>query len=393
MSFLPESGKQRILAEPLLSPTLLLRAVRTKGTDGWPAGVRLFSYGRYALATYIRERGVGNRTLYVPSYICSDAVTPPSSLGQQIRYYPVTEGLEPEWDWLGSQIEGSGNMLLLVHYFGFPNAIDRALEFCRSHDMTLIEDCAHSFLSRYGGKCIGTFGEAGFYSYRKILPIPDGAGLVDNGAHHVSLSSHNGPQFRPTHWRPIARRLLRFGIDRSGSDPYVRSLRRFASKNSEGAISKLRGSSRNGSALPTQVVRRRRHTDENISRISYQLMKALEPEFESIFARRQRNYRYLLDAFASFPEVHIIYPDLEDGTCPYVFPVLLTDRARVIGRLRAEGVPAHRWPELPPEIVGSQEFPMANRFADQVMMLPIHQGLSNSHLQQVVDAYRKVRAE
>ena len=119
--------------------------------------------------------------LYAPSYICVEAVEPLESMGQRLCFYPVLDSLEPDLAWLESQVHDEAKAFLLVHYFGFPNAIEKAIEFCQRRGLLLVEDCAHSFLSRHRGQAIGTFGDTGFYSFYKMLPIPAGAGLVERG--------------------------------------------------------------------------------------------------------------------------------------------------------------------------------------------------------------------
>ena len=368
-------GKPPIPGGPLLSPALLLQALRRTGSGEKSGNLRLFSHARYALATFLRERDAGNGTLYVPSYICEDAVAPLRPLGQKVQYYPVTKSLEPDWEWLDSRVEGSGDALLLVHYFGFPNAPDLAQEFCRSHGLALIEDCAHSFLTRYQDKVIGTFGDAGFYSFRKLLPIPDGAALVNNGANQEDVSHNDGIEFQRTNWVHILMQLLKFGV--------------YQSRSASTLLRRLRA----GGQIPGQsmlVPQPPGSADHKISRISYQLMQALEPQYENMSVQRHQNYAYLLDAFPDSLEAAFLYPDLRVGTCPYAFPIRLSDRQSVMHRLQASGVPVHPWPDLPLEVRGNPDFPMANRLADQVMLLPVHQGLNFNHLQRVVDLYRKV---
>ncbi len=370
---MPSKAKTPVTGEPLLSPSLLLRALRAKGVGDASGDLRLFSYARYALATLLMERGADKGTLFAPSYICDDAVAPLPPLGQSVRYYPVREGLEPDWEWLESRVNGGGNALLLVHYFGFPNALDSALEFCRSHGLTLIEDCAHSFLTRYRGKIIGTIGDAGFYSFRKLLPIPDGAGLVTGGGTPCDGTT----DFQRTRWAQIARQLLKYGIYRS--------------RGTASLLGRLRARQR----VPTSLAsapQPRGNGRHGISRMSYKLMKTLEPEHQAIYVRRRENYLYLLDAFSNFPEAVPLYPALEEETCPYAFPLLLADRSSVQERLLRIGVPAHPWPGLPSEVAGNSDFPMANRYADQVMLLPVHQGLDANHLQRIVEGYQRVRA-
>ena len=204
-----------IPGEPLLSPGLLIRAMRAK--VALPSGeMRWFAYARYALANFLMERNVTKGILYAPSYICAEATTPLKDIGQTVRYYPVGDHLEPDWDWLETNLDAEARALLLVHYFGFPNSVQEALEFSRRHSLFLVEDCAHSFLTRVVGETIGSFGDGGFYSYRKVLPVPNGAGLVTKGQEEVGGVQCDGPDLGGPPYLAIARQLVKHRLYRSG---------------------------------------------------------------------------------------------------------------------------------------------------------------------------------
>src|SRR5437867_1289218 len=49
-----------------------------------------------------------------------------------------------------------------------------------AHGLALIEDCAHVLSGEVEGKSLGTIGDAAVFSWRKFLPIYDGAELVIN---------------------------------------------------------------------------------------------------------------------------------------------------------------------------------------------------------------------
>ena len=360
--------------EPLLSPVLLTRAVRLKA-EYRPGNLRLFSYARHALASYLQERGVSTGDLYVPSYICAEAIAPLKDIGQQVRYYPVQDNLAPDWTRLERQVDGRGRALLLVHYFGFPNDIETALKFSQQHGLMLIEDCAHSFLTIYGNRTIGTMGDAGIYSYRKQLPIPNGAGLTVNRQRSTSeTSTEPVPRLGSTSYREVARQLVKYGLYRCGIPRKLwgRAVTRQPGQN--GAL----------------------HQDSSplypaMSALGSRIMTALEPSFPKIVATRRGHYQHLCDAFSQFPEAIIPFASLQEGVCPYLFPVLLADRNRVIGELQRHGIPALTWPDLPDEVQSDSTFGVAHRFASEIMTLPIHQDLKTAHIESMINAYREIR--
>lgn len=356
-----------ISGEPLLGPGLLLRAAGHGAA--WPGtDVRLFSRARHALASYLEVVGLARGTLYVPAYICAEAVAGLGMDGPSVRYYPVGRDLTPDWAWLAGRKFGDRDSLLLVHYFGFPNDVDRALELCHDRGLHLIEDCAHSFLTTHGGKVIGTFGDAGVYAYHKLLPIPDGAGLVRRSSLGTDAL---GPERSAglAEGRAIARQLVKFGIYRMG---LARLL--------------LYGARRNGHDSAANTVS---GSGRGISGASVRLLRALAGDFGGIVARRRDNYRSLAAAFQDSPGVAPLFPDLEDGVCPYAFPVEVESRNEVINRLRGEGVAAYRWPDLPSEVSGSSDYPDANRLASRVMLLPVHQDIGPKDIARIVDAYSR----
>ena len=66
--------------------------------------------------------------------------------------------------------------ILLVHLAGNPCEMDAIVKLARSTGVTLIEDCAQSYLSLYRGRPVGTFGEMGCFSLNEFKHISCGDG-------------------------------------------------------------------------------------------------------------------------------------------------------------------------------------------------------------------------
>ena len=56
---------------------------------------------------------------------------------------------------------------MVQHTFGLSADMDKILEICQEHNLTLIEDCAHSLGATYKGKKTGTFGKVAFFSFSR----------------------------------------------------------------------------------------------------------------------------------------------------------------------------------------------------------------------------------
>ena len=68
----------------------------------------------------------------------------------------------------------------VVHFAGYPVAIERIARLCDDNDLALIEDAAHAPSAQVGGRMLGTFGLAGCFSFfsNKILSVGEGGLLA-----------------------------------------------------------------------------------------------------------------------------------------------------------------------------------------------------------------------
>ena len=348
---------------PLLSPLLLARALVRRSEVALP-DVRLFAYGRHAIAAYVEGSGA---PLFAPSYVCAEATALLEARRHPVRYYPVQADLTPDWAWLEDNAGEAGGVLLLVHYFGFPNAVEQAVGFAERHGWRLLEDCAHSFLTRHRGRAIGTFGDAGVYSYRKVLPLPDGAGLV---VQPPAASAEPVTRERSSA-RAMVQGLARYAVYRIGVPMRLWTWMGNRSEAASGAADGEEPRGMSGQAL--------------------RLMAALAPSFDRIASARRANYQRLADALARFSEVRLPYPELPEGACPYVLPMLLEERDGVLPALRALGIPAGTWPELPPRVAADPSFSTAHQLARHLLTLPVHQDLLPRDVSAMAAGYERVR--
>lgn len=73
--------------------------------------------------------------------------------------------------------------VILVHLYGQVRDMDIWVQFCESHNLYLIEDCAQSHLATWQGRVAGGFGKAGAYSFyptKNLGALGDSGMLVTN---------------------------------------------------------------------------------------------------------------------------------------------------------------------------------------------------------------------
>lgn len=127
-----------------------------------------------------------NDVVLLPAYIGindregSGVLDPIRALHLKFAFYRVKRNLTVDLDDLSVQLDDDRiKALLLIHYFGIPQPdLQNIVEMCKERNIFVIEDCAHAFLSTFKGKRLGTYGDIGFYSLHKFLPLHDGGCMV-----------------------------------------------------------------------------------------------------------------------------------------------------------------------------------------------------------------------
>jgi len=66
--------------------------------------------------------------------------------------------------------------VMAVHLYGLPCDMDALTAICKEHNLLLIEDCAEAFGTLYKGRHVGTFGDAGTFSFFGNKTITTGEG-------------------------------------------------------------------------------------------------------------------------------------------------------------------------------------------------------------------------
>jgi dTDP-4-amino-4,6-dideoxygalactose transaminase len=82
---------------------------------------------------------------------------------------PATFTLDPQA--FERAITPNTRAVVPTHLYGLPCDMDAIMAIASRHGITVIEDCAHALGATYGGKPVGTFGDAGFFSFQTLKPL------------------------------------------------------------------------------------------------------------------------------------------------------------------------------------------------------------------------------
>lgn len=317
---------------------------RAAGTGAWPdfPGHHLIrcDTGRSALTLVLadwRRRRPGATTVWLPHYVCPSVVDAARASGFRLARYddlPGQEGVLPP--------AGDDDIVLAVHYFGFPNP---AISGLGPRRWALIEDAVQAAYTAG----IGATGDYVIASLRKWWPAPDGA--VAGARNTWAVAAGLLPPDEAFVSRRLAAKLLRGTV--SSEDRF---------------LGWIAGSEAD---LPPAVPRQ-------VSWLSETLLAVADAAEAA--ARRRTNWIVLADGLAG---VMPVFPDLPDGVVPLAFPVIVPGGRRDALRrhlaARAIFCPIH-WADLidPP--------PSARALADGILSLPVDQRYGAADMRRILDA-------
>lgn len=366
-------------------PTLRLKSLRFRAqTDAvelaTSANARLYARGRYAMTEAYRLSGVGpGSTLMAPAYHCRTMLDPAIRLGAKVALYPVRADLQPDLDGVLACLRACVHppaALVLTHYFGFAQALDAMVAFCRSHGIILIEDCSHCLFLPGSTTRVGLTGRYCVSSPYKFFPIEDGGVLWAN--HGAELPSQkNVPPGLVLEFKAVARSLQRaLGAPKNPITEQPNQSDKSEPVDPAGAD--LRNSSEQTSKQ--YVV-----TAEKDRCLSFSRWAMCHADIHRIKTRRRSNYRHWVSAIAGLPNCRALIPDLPDDCVPYMFPLEIGRPNIHFLALKRLAVPVGRWDDM-----AISACAVASAYRTNLLHMPCHQELTEEQLHWLSDTVVRV---
>ena len=132
--------------------------------------------GGYALACALRAVGVEpGEPVLTNAFTLAPVPGAIASVGAVPVFVGVTERLVIDLDDLAAKA-GEARVLMLSHMRGHLADMDRLMEICDAHGITVIEDCAHTMGARWRGRLSGRDGLIGCYSTQTYKHLNSGEG-------------------------------------------------------------------------------------------------------------------------------------------------------------------------------------------------------------------------
>ena len=306
----------------------------------------------------------------VPAYNCGSEIDPFVRYGLDVVFYRVDQKAAIDFEDIMQRITTRTKVVYVTHYFGWPQGIKALSDYCKEHNIYLIEDCALSLFSNPVLYPIGVLGDAAIYSFPKTLPVPDGGALTISGDYKLEETPSKSPPFRAIFKEMLPffkRAFLRFS-DTIGLYPYLPQ-KLIQSRNVHNStVSKIPSGF---SEMPESYYYDKNIQNMTASAMTRYLLKHACPE--SVARRRRANYTLLCEAIKDSTLFKPLYNKLPEGVCPLYLPLFVENRKVACDYLKHKGISAIQWWAGFHRAFDWAEFPEARYLKDHVLAIPVHQ--------------------
>ncbi|MFH7044193.1 DegT/DnrJ/EryC1/StrS family aminotransferase [Paucibacter sp. JuS9] len=341
--------------------------------------------GRGALYTAFREIARSGKTeVLLPGYHCPSCVTPALEAGLKPIFYRVRRDLQIDQADLLAKVTAGTAALLVIHYFGLPTDLG-PFQALRQAGVALVEDWSHSFMQGDPPRLAGGGSDYRIYSFWKIAPTGVGGGLWRERGATASPALGQAP---------LRERVVRFKrlFEEAIKASEHRRLRQLFQSLEQWRVG-IKGvppaSQQEGSNdVPRQVA------GEDHYPFDPQLVRSGMPtstrrmlvaqDLATIARRRRTNYQTYAALLPATSPVRPLAPNLPEGACPWVFPVLLERRSERDHVWRSRGVALHTFGIYLHSALAEQAdaatLADARYLAEHCLCLAVHQDLSSEQI-------------
>ncbi len=323
--------------------------------------------------------------ILVPSYNCGSEVDPFIWFGMKVVMYRIDDRLKIDVEDLYQRITNKTRIIYVTHYFGWPHPLEDIKKICSNKNIYLVEDCALSLFSNGPDGPIGLVGDGAIHSFKKTLPVADGGALTLLSNYDLNSQPGTQPAFGVIAKETIPI-ILRWFISSSQSIPIVSDSLFYVGNN----LSKFESDLPflENLDMPKDYYFSEHVMAWTISRISAGILKSSDPH--KIFNCKRKNFKRLRDGIIEINNIKLLLENLPEGVCPLLFPLKVSDVFKWIRELNTMGIKATRWWEGFNQKLNWDDFPEAKNLKQKLLVLPVHQDLSDEDIDYMVTSIKRV---
>jgi len=341
---------------PIFRNGNMKKLLRRPAANPFPGIIGTFM-GRDALAAAVSILDLGpDDEVLLPAYLCKEVLRP--FLGRtRVEFYDVKPDLSVDPETIKQKFAKSRiKIMLMINYFGFLQPYRKELkELCTENGVILIEDCAHSPLTVGSGDT----GDIAIYSFRKILPLPDGGGLRINMSGKIPALD-----FYPVTYSNMLSILI---LAKLFINVKTEAFSRAGITDKKNDILQDRNSSaKAGRCLPISTFAHNGIGNANFAEITH---------------ARRRVFLLWKEALEGKRQIMPVFSDLPPGVCPMGFPVKVQGRDLVKTRAQEKGIHLQiHW--ILPEAI-NREFDNSRDLSLHSITLPIDPDLGQTECKEI----------
>lgn len=318
--------------------------------------VLLTSRGRDAIQLAINKLEIKNNdSVLIPALTC-DTVSGTFASNCNTCFYDLKKDYSIDLSELEQLLIDKSEIKLVyvIHYFGFVQKNIRNISaLCKKYGVFLVEDHAHSALSTFKNDLSDLY----IYSFRKLLPTADGGGVR---AGKASTNIHTNFKLKDKILADLKGLLI--AVKRVGS-LYSKKIRSSIGGLIQNEIEKMESRKSKIEPLPVSVFGRGIITSSDI--------KSIRNTRRGLYLK----WKELIETTPFEP----IFPELEEGTVPFGFPIKLKNNREVIDHFKTFNIFLKiHWLSMPAGAKNS--CPVSRYLAETSITLPIYPGLKESQM-------------
>jgi len=334
--------------------------------------IEFYYLGRDALLSGLVALGLKKGdSVIVPAYMCDSTIKPLKSCGFNLVFIDIEKDLSLSIDKLEKVIEDNQiKALLVVHYFGLTQNIDKVIDACQECGVKVIEDASHSFMSQFSRDKNSIKGDIEVFSMRKSLPVLDGGALRINNGNYQSVKACNSQCVSiVSDVKYLILRLFEKLVTALSINIYGKFINNIKIK------------------LRSKTTNEIYNLNVEACQASWQLKKYLgnEEYLQDVQQIIVNNFNQLSQALQNLG-FRLLVESVEQNIVPQAC-VVYDDKGGLVDYLRSKGIGAWRWPdeEIPEEVAqNSDMYPNAVFFDEKLVLIPIHQSLGDKQINYII---------